>query len=68
MRVGARTPQSRALAHLVRRQNLASRAWHPPCDAASTMWAEAIFMREDLEEVTGQLFPLRIVIGQSIEL
>ena len=25
------------------------------------MWAEAIFTKEDLEEVTGQLFPLRPV-------
>jgi hypothetical protein len=27
------------------------------------MWAEAIFSKDDLEEVTGQLFPLRIHIG-----
>jgi hypothetical protein len=29
------------------------------------MWAEAIFTKEDLEEVTGQLFPLRIVLGND---
>jgi hypothetical protein len=29
------------------------------------MWAEAIFTKEDLEEVTGQLFPLRIDLGEG---
>jgi len=29
------------------------------------MWAEAIFSIEDLEEVTGQLFPLRIILGND---
>ena len=29
------------------------------------MWAEAIFLKADLEEVTGELFPLRIVLGQD---
>jgi hypothetical protein len=29
------------------------------------MWAEAILMKEDLEQMTAQLFPLRIVIGQG---
>jgi len=29
------------------------------------MWAEAIFSKDDLEEVTGQLFPLRICIGEG---
>jgi hypothetical protein len=29
------------------------------------MWAEAIFLKADLEEVTGELFPLRIVLGEG---
>jgi hypothetical protein len=29
------------------------------------MWAEAIFSIVDLEEVTGQLFPLRIILGKD---
>ena len=29
------------------------------------MWAEAIFTKEDLEEVTAQLFPLRINLGKD---
>jgi len=29
------------------------------------MWAEAILTKEDLEEVTGQLFPLRITLGND---
>jgi hypothetical protein len=29
------------------------------------MWAEAIFAKQDLEELTGQLFPLRIILGND---